>query len=290
MKINRLALVGLCTVSLLQAGNTISVYGGGIDYTDSIKDTGFFAGAYFQNSSLKNKIELGYERTEISYIDDTLENIEQNDFSIAWDHYVGQNFLFRLGGHYIDSNGVDTDRVYTAFAGAKYYQGYDFDIGLDGYYSDYSDYRRADGTTGLNVMQVEPSIGFGFGNYQSCMGSAYLRTYYTYIQSDRVEGGSVKDSYHSGGLVLQHFKGNWTNGIGGWIGKQVFAVKNKGFTVFNLAEERKGGFALSSSYAFSKSTSLRLQYAYESFEEIVASNDITDASTTTMSLFLNYNF
>jgi len=290
MRINKLFLMGLCTVSLLQAENSVSVYGGGIDYTDSVKDAGWFAGAYFQNSSLKNKIELDYERTEISYIDDTLEDIKQNDFTAVWTHFVGKNLLFRVGAHYIDSNDKDTDEAYTAFAGIKYYQGYDFDLGVDGYYSDYTNHERADASKGLTVTQIEPSVGFSFGDYKSETGSFYLKTFYIYISPDTVEGGLLDDSYHSGGVQLKNFNGNWTNELGAWVGKQVFGVRHDGFTIYNLAEERKGGVPFSSQYAFSKKASLKLQYSYEKFDEADNNAIIKDASSNIFALFLNYSF
>jgi len=288
-------LVGLLSLSVLSAQSDVSVYGGGIDYSSSIKDDGLFAGIYFQNTSEKNKFELNYERTEISYDSSTLiGDLEQNDFTAVWTHYLNNNYLFRVGGHYIDSNDKYTDEGYTAFAGVKYYQGYDFDMGFDAYYSDYKNYILADGSKGLSIIQLEPSIGFSFGNYQSTFGSFYLKTFYTYINPDEGKNGLLRDDYHSGGLQLKQFIGKWTNEAGGWVGKQVFGVRNGGFTVFNLAEERKGGFNLSSQYAFNKNTSIKLQYSYEKFDEASINSSglsvTTDASTNVLSLLLNYSF
>ena len=289
-------------VTLLQAApkttSTLSAYTGAIDYTDSNKDTGWFAGLYFQNASLENKLELNYERTEIDYLsavkiaNPTLEDVEQNDFTLAWTHYFASNYLFRVGGHYIDTNDELTDEGYVAFAGMKYYQGYKFDMGLDFYYSDYSNFVFTDGSKGLTLYQVEPSIGYAFGDYKSKLGSFYVKAYYTFIDPDEIENGLLEDTYHSGGVIVKNFNGNWTNEIGGWVGKQAFAVRHEGFTVYNLSEERQGGLHLSSTYAFSKSASAKLQYAYESFEEVnlIDTTRINDASTNTISLFLNYNF
>jgi len=294
--------LALLTSSFLHAApastNTFSAYSGLIDYTDSNKDTGWFAGIFYENASVNNKIELNYERTEIDYLssvrqaDSTLEDVEQNDFTAVWTHYFAKNYLFRAGGHYIDTNDKGTDEGYVLFGGLKYYEGYTFDMGVDFYYSDYTNFVHVDGTKGLTLYQIEPSIGYAFGDYKSNIGSFYAKAYYTFIDPDEVDDGLLEDTYHSGGVILKHFKGNWTNELGGWVGKQAFAVRNEGFTVYNLAEERQGGFHLSSMYAFSKNTSLKAQYAYESFEEInlIDTTKINDASTNTFSLFFNYSF
>lgn len=280
-------LLGVLTASILQAQNSVSVYGGSLDYSDSAKDTGWFSGIYYQNSSLTDKLELAYERTEISYIDTATQELKQNDITAAWTHYLSSNYLFRVGGHYINSNDALTDNGFVVFTGLKYFQGFDFDMGVDGYYSEYTNYTYTSSTQeGLTVVQVEPSIGFNFSDYLSPMGSFYLKVFYDYIAPDTKNTGTLNDTYHSAGFSLKNFNGSWSNEIGGWAGKQVFAVKNGGFSVYNLAEERKFGTYASVHYAFTKSTGLKIQYAYESFDEEGFSN----ASSQTLFAVLNHSF
>lgn len=275
------------TAVVVHAQSDIVLYGGALEYSDSSKDNGWFAGAYFQKSLVEDRLEFAYERTEVDYIDvDTLA-LKQNDFTLIWTHYLSSSYSVRLGGHYIDSNDILSDGAYSLFAGIKYFEGYAFDMGVDGYYSTYDDYLSDDqATKGLDVIQIVPSIGFTFGQYYSSIGSFYAKLSYDYIRPENEGLAQLRDSYHSAAISLKNFNGKWTTTVGGWAGKQVFAMRNEGFVMYNLNEEHRGGAELSVHYAFSDRSGLKVQYGYESFKE----PDFSKASSTALSGFLNHRF
>jgi len=272
---------------MLQAQSELSLYGGILDYADSSKDQGWFAGAYFQQSTLSDRLEFAYERTELSYVDAASADLKQNDFTAVWTHYLNGNYLFRVGGHYIDSSDGLSDGGYSLFAGVKYFEGYAFDVGVDAYYSHYAEYLADDLTTkGLDVLQFEPSLGAAFGDYSSIMGSFYAKLYYVYIKPDDEGYALLHANYHSGGISLTNYHGKWTTLLNGWMGKQVFAMRNGGFVMYNLTEEHRGGAELSVHYAFTEQLGIKVQYGYERFKE----SDHPDASSTVMSGYLDYRF
>jgi len=286
MKI-KIIFLGLMVSLMLHAESNMMVYGGSLDYSDSSKDDGWFAGAYFKQSWSANSLELAYDRTEISYVDANVSNLKQNDFTVIWTHYLGDNYLTRFGGHYIDSNDDPSDEGFSVYAGLKYFDGYFFDAGVDLYYSNYTNYVSEDlMTKGLDVIQIEPSVGFSFGDYSGSIGSFYTKIYYDYIRPDNDGFSRLRNDYHSAGLLLTNFNGKWTTVLGGWIGKQVFAVRKEGFVVYNLSEEYKGGAEISVHYAFSGQLGIKVQYGYGKFKEI----NYDDASSDALSGFLNYRF
>lgn len=272
---------------LIHAQSDMVLYGGVLKYADSSKDNGWFAGAYFQESSAEDRLELAYERTEVDYIDVDTSALKQNDFTAIWTHYLSSDYSIRLGGHYIDSSDTLSDGAYSLFAGIKYFEGYAFDMGVDGYYSTYDDYLSSDEVTkGLDVIQIEASIGFTFGQYDSSIGSFYSKFSYDLIRPDNEGLTQLSDSYHSAALSLKNFNGNWTTTVAGWVGKQVFAMRNEGFVMYNLNEEHRGGAEFSVHYAFSDHSGLKVQYGYERFKE----PEFSKASSTALSGFLNHRF
>lgn len=286
MKI-KIMLLGLMSSLLLHAESDMMIYGGSLDYSDSSKDNGWFAGAYFQQSWSADRLEFAYDRTEVNYADSTVSDLKQNDFTAVWTHYLDDHYFARFGGHYIDNNDDLSNEAFTIFAGVKYFEGYDFDLGVDVYYSYYTNYTSEDlMAKGLDVIQIEPGIGFTFGEYSSNIGSFYTKIYYDYIKPDNDGYSQLRNDYHSAGFLLKNFNGKWTTVIGGWFGKQVFAVSNEGFVVYNLLEEHKGGAEFSVHYAFSDQLGVKVQFGYESFKEI----DYNDASSKALSGFLNYRF
>ncbi len=288
----------------LCAQNILIPHMGSVDYANSSKDKGWFTGIYYQTYMEEDYWEFSYERTEISYIDQSLGDLKQNDFTAVWTRYTDKNTLIRAGGHYIDSNEAPGDQVFIVFAGIKYFEGYDFDMGADAYYSSYSKYTYDTNSTltgrgessfsgahskrnkGLDMLQLTGSIGLGFGDYLSVWGSFYTKFHYDYIRPVTENGELLQDDYHSAGCILKNFNGSWTTEIGVWFGKQVFAVRNNGFMVYNLAEEHTGGMHASMHYKFEKQLGLRVEIVNENFREA----GFNDASSQSVLGVLNYDF
>ncbi len=266
---------------------SIIPYGGDVKYSDSSKEEGWFAGVYYQREIDRGRFEMNLEHTEIVYTDRSEEDLKLTNLTAVWTHYKGENNLFRYGGHYIDSNEAQSDRVLILIAGIKYYEGYDFDIGVDLFYSIYSKFAFDTNTTitdrgasfsnapgtrmrtnrGLEVFQAEGSVGFVSGEEDDILGPFYTRLYLDLITPLTDNGMLLKDAYHSAGFTLRKVSGAWMAEMGGWIGEQVFGVRNGGFTVYNLPSEHRGGMNAAVHYSFIQSLGLRVGYIYERFKE-----------------------
>lgn len=282
-----IAIIGLTASAIIHAQSDIVLYGGILDYSDSIKEHAWFSGAYFQQSWTADRLELSYERLEIAYKDANASGLIQNDITAVWTHYLSDEYLTRFGVHYVDSSDQPSDGGFSLFTGMKYFEGHSFDLGVDAYYSYYSEFTSDDlSSNGLQVIQIKPSVGLSYGDYYSAIGSFYTSVYYDYIRPDDDGYSSLEKDYHSIGVLLKNFNGRWTTTIGGWIGKQVFAMQKDGFVMYNLAEAHRSGAEVSLHHMFSDQTGIKVQYGYDSFKEF----DFGYASSSAVSGFLNYRF
>ncbi len=251
-------------VSIVSAKSftTVMPYSAYIDYSNSNKDKAYVVGVYSSYYNFPNKFELGLENINIEY-NNNLPRLDQNDITAIYTRFVGEHLYFKGGLHYIKSDDSATDNGIIAIAGVNYYQYLKYNVGLDFYYSKYKNYQPKK----LKLYQVRPYVGVNFGKYYSKWGSFYLEGELNYIKPISSSVYGLKKSYTSGGLKLVHYKGKWTNSVGGWIGKKVFAVDNGGFTVYNLGETYKAGIEASVDYAFRTNTHMKIKYNYSKFTE-----------------------
>ena len=70
-----------------------------------------------------------------------------------------------------------------------------------------------------------------------------------------------------------------------WSGEQVFAVRQGGFTVYNLSEKHTGGYGGSLKYAFGQSVAATVALFNEQFRDI---GFVDDVSLTTLHLSLGF--
>ncbi len=291
-----LSLALLCSAPLAQEPDlapqaapllvTVQPYAGLLDYDNSEKESGWLWGTYGSAYSGRHKLELGYEYTELWYHDSRV--LEQDDFTVVYTNYFDPSYLGRIGAHYVASTDVWSDGGRTLFGGLKYYEGLEFDAGLDVYYTHYPDYPGAAGTPrGLDIWQVSPSIGQAFGDFESTWGSFYARLGYVHIHPVDSDQLHLDSGYDSVQAALSNFNGAWTTAADVWVGTQVFGVRNDGFTVYNLAEEHRGGGRLAVSYVLGDAVSLKVSLAYERFREV--QND-SDSGAATLVGFLSFSF
>jgi hypothetical protein len=283
----RILLLSLFVSMIVRAQSDVLLYGGLLDYTGTTKKSGWFSGAYLGQAWSDEYFELAYEHLSIDYVDDNITRLEQNDITAVWTHHLGSHYLTRAGVHYVDSSDDPSDGGYSLFAGVKYYEGYSYDLGVDVYYTYFDSFLSDDqNASGLQVIQVEPSIGFAHGDHYSAIGSFYTKLYYDHIRPSNEGYSQLDDSYHSVGVTLRNFNGRWTTTLDGWLGKQVFAMQKAGFVMYNLAEEHSGGIEVSVHYVFSDVGGIKVQYGYNRFKEF----DIGSASSSAISTFLDYRF
>lgn len=273
--------------ALIAAQNSVVVpFGGYLRYGDgSVKDSGYMAGVYMSSESDGKVVELQYSYVDISYKDSS-ENLRQNDFTLALSAKTEDGNSFRVGGHYIDSDDIYTDGGLALFGGAHFASTAQLYYGADLYYTNYKNFDPA-----LDVWQATPYLGKFF--YGGDLGNFYLKASYTYIwlQSSRIvqsvgqTGGNGRgtvsivktdeygDSYNSASISATHYYKRFTTTASFWLGKQAFAVRDGGFSVYNLPELHKGGAKLQTYYSYSKETTLGVSFGYERFTDTQSGED-----------------
>lgn len=283
----RVLLISLMAALSLAASEigTVTPFAGYVGYGDSsVKDNGFYGGVYMSRKDMHQQFDLQYSHLKLDYKDDT-PTLGQNDFTFVYSNFSTQNYIVKGGVHYIDSDDYLTDGGLVFFGGVRYYEKISFDIGIDAYYSNYGNFSPA-----LNVWQLAPSAGKYFRTAQS--GDFYLNLQYLYItfeESNIVETVNSHKSRpnmhtirsvteydnnsHSVQLSVTNYYGKFTTTGYVWGGKQAYAVRDGGFTVYNLAEVHKGGAGLKINYKIKEKLGFGFDLAYEKFTDTETAED-----------------
>ncbi len=264
-----------------------ALYGTYINYKGSdVKKYGYSYTGYLSLwKGRVNNLQLGVEDT---YIESKkgYSDINQIDFTLLYSNVNGilKNHAFTFGVHYIKSDDDLTDNGYTFFFDGTYlnYQTkypylFNWSAGVGVFYSDYSN------LVDFYVFQLTPHTSFRI--YSSLtFGGLYADVvgYYIYLNnSDKV--GVNESNYYSLDVALRYYYGRYEFKIGGWAGKQVFAVKKGGFVVYNLSEKYKGGVYIETAYNFSKHFRGSLNLSYNKYTE-VSTGDNVDQIVGTVSI------
>jgi len=244
------------------------------NYTQTFqKDNAITGGLYaYYGLGLKHSLEGDISYSNIHYRNLTQDvmgrhfrtrsfNLRQADITAIYTNLQFSNLKWRIGVHTIFSNDSLTNNGIILFAGINRYRTKYYNAGIDVYASFYRDY-----TPELKVLQVTGTFGFNFGNYFTT-GSFYMETKGIYIRlSDEI--GFNGKQFPSVKQSLFYYRKRITLSVYFWTGFQVFAVRNDGFLVFNLAEKHLGAWGGSVRYDMSKKSSLTVKIAGGRFKEL----------------------
>jgi len=187
--------------------------------------------------------------------------INQADITFIYTNYQLTNLNWRAGAHAIFTDDALTNNGFIIFSGLKRYRSNYYSAAVDVYGSFYNAY-----SPNLNVLQVDGTFGFYFGNYFTT-GSFFAETKGSYIElSDDI--GFGKTQFPSVKQSLFYYRKNFTLEAFLWTGFRVFAVTNSGFVVFNLAEKHLGALGGSLKYALNNKASLKLKITHGRFKEL----------------------
>ncbi len=254
-------------VGILWANNlTVVPYLATANYKDSFKSDALLGGIYAKLKVKKRSYEFAYENTTINFKNNT-SAIKKSDFTFLYSQPLNNHYKAKLGIHLTLSNNTSGDDVQAYFTGVEYFQANSFALGIDAYYSFYS---QSD--LGKEVLQLKPYYSFEFSEYNSLMGKFFVKFNYYYINFMQKTKNSLNRSYISYGLEINHHKNNFLTTLKAWSGKQVYAIRDNGFTLYNLYEKHKGGWSLSSRYTLSRDFSLRASYINEVYSNIGTSS------------------
>jgi len=287
-------LLPVSALLLLTSANTFAkevgkkIYGYGALYTSYLnynnskyKEDGYSTTGYLSlGDGLYNTLQLGVGYTHINY-KDGYSDLDQEDFTAVYSNtnQFLKNHTFSFGVHYINSDDDLTDGGYTLFFDGtysnyspKYPYSFRWNAGIGLYYSHYPN------TVNFNVYQVTPHTTIKlFSDYEK--GTLYLDLtgYYIHV-TDSDELGIGNDNYYSLDGALRYYYGSYDFKIGGWVGKQMFAVKNGGFVVYNLAEKYKGGAYGEIGYTFKNGLRVSFNLSVNKYTE--GSDDVTQTVGT----------
>ena len=247
----------------------LKLYSLPIDYGNSgIKDMGAVTGGYlYLGFGLNHAVELEYDFTEIDYVDPGADRLTQSDYSFIYTNYSLPSYILRAGTHYIDSDDISTDEGLTLFAGLGKYERYNWDFLIDGYFTRYENYSVSNQASDnpLFVFQLTPKLGFHFK--PGLNTRLYVEVKANYISLSEGLDNLDEDDFYSIRQSLTCYYEKLTLSGYVWSGRQVFAVRNGGLTVFNLPEKHTGGYGASVGYMIGK-TDLSIGWQSESFRDI----------------------
>lgn len=254
------ALAALPGEAAAQTRTDVLLHASAISYQDSqLKDRGWVAGFYGTwGSGWKHLVEVGATRTGVDYLDGW--QLRQTDAVAAYGYY-GAAGAARAGAHLVSGNDPLSDGGVVLFAGASRYRLGSWSAGAEGAFSSYGSY---DG--GLTVAQVAPSAGFTrtLAGGRHTLG-AVLRGYWIRVSDDV---GLTGRDFTSGEASLSYASGRFSMSAYAWKGEQAFAVRNGGFTVFNLAELHTGGFGGGLRWVLSDRSAVSAGYYRERFQDM----------------------
>ena len=275
-------IFGLFFSSLIADSFTIMPYSSFLDYgANSQKKEGLafgIYGSYYHNAG--HKIEIGYEKLDVKYYQDKRATLKQYDTTIIYSRYLNLKYIIRGGIHYIDSTDTSADKALVYILGIKKYEGLKKDYGVDFYYSDYKNKNPK-----LSIYQISPYYGFAFGDFNSKIGSFYLKGRVNYMKTDSNQDRLKAKT--SANLTLNNYNGKFITTLDTMFGKEIYAVLNDGFTAYDNENIYKSSLSLALQYAINKKEYIKIKLSTTKFEDEESKKVSTLSSGT---LFYGINF
>ncbi len=237
------------------AATTFIGYGSYINYADDpVKSSGYSLTNYISSGNLVHNFEFGINYSKINLLEPTLVESKNEyvtsytmwNFTEAYSNWGGwiKNMAFRVGFHYMSSKDDDfSDRGKIVFGDITYFIPYKFYLGTEGITSQYT---TPDGD--LRVFQITPHINFR-AFFSIVYGSLYMggKAYIIALNNPQYVNIRGYTHYSYEGWLTYHY-GDFSTTLSLWSGDQIFAVKNGGFVVYNLAENFTSGSTLNINY------------------------------------------
>lgn len=263
-------------------------HGAALDYAGSeLKRDGSVVGVYgYLGSGLSHVLEGTASQTRIDYRDGT--RLSQVDVSGAYTHYFPKTTL-RFGGHLIDSTDRLTDGGTVVFANVGRYVPYVWNANVGFAQTSYPNYDESDAaiggrrirTDGLSVLQISPGAGLSWGDITGYrFFYASLRGHYIRLSKDV---GLGDRTFLSMQASLDYFYKKATVSGFVWSGAQAFAVRQGGFTAYNLPERHTGGYGGSLRYVLAPKAAATVGVYSERFRDLGFDADVS-ATIVTLSL------
>jgi hypothetical protein len=251
----------------------LSTYSTPFFYHNSLtKKNGISVGTYGYFSSPGHFLEgkLNYSDYEFSS-----SRISGYDAVLSYTNYQLANTGLKIGTNLLGTSYADNDQGAVLFTGVKYFTSFNINLGVDFYTSFYRMYNNQQ-----PVFQFTPSAGINIGDF-------YLETKGYYIKLPEEAIIENKDMLSVEGALTYSYNNLFSIEGSGWIGDQAFAVRNSGFTVYNVPEKHFAGYGLAFNYSFSKQLKASVSWYNEHYYGIGNSEQ---SILVTFPIVLIYNF
>ncbi|NBR86268.1 MAG: hypothetical protein EB141_00170 [Verrucomicrobia bacterium] len=235
-------------------------YGGWIEYQRTqVKDNAKLAGvALWLGLGKAHAVELSLDSIELDRVG--LRRLKQLDVTTAYDNFSLGDWRLRVGGHLLANGDPATDGALGALAGVEWLGSARWSAGADGFYTRYEDFR-----TGLEVTQLAPKFGITLARGVDWTLRADTRGYWVNLSED---AGFARKNFFSAEERLTLGWQRWTFTAFGWSGRQVFAARGDGATLFNLPEKHTAGYGAEVKHALSDRAAVSLRFNREEFREL----------------------
>lgn len=210
-------------------------YFGTVDYgSASVRSHAQLGGIYtYLDFGHDHSLEAEFGYSRIHYRSGFV--LDQQDYTLVYTNLSIPNWKFRVGTHFLTSaDDPYTDGGWAAIAGAHYYIPDQWDAGVDFYFSRYDDY-----VPDVNVVQLTPHVGINLWKHKDFTLRSDVRWYYI-KRDEHVDVGDT--GLHSVEGKLSVLTKPVSLAVFGWVGEQTFALRNEGFTLYNLPDRHTGGF------------------------------------------------
>lgn len=254
-------------------------YGGWIDYQGTqVKDTArLFGLATWLGFGKSHAVETSFDYIEIDR--SGLARFQQLDVNAAYNNFSLANWRLRAGTHLIANADPSTDGAWSAFAGAEWFGSPRWGAGLDASFARYEDFG-----TGLEVTQLAPKFGLVLATGADWTLRADTRGYWIHLSEDV---GFARRNFFSAETRLALLWDRWTFGAFGWTGRQIFAARSDGATIFNLPEKHTAGFGAEVKRTLSDRAAVSFRFNREEFREL---GGTTTSAAHTFLTQLGYTF
>jgi hypothetical protein len=235
-------------------------YGGWINYQGTrVKDTAKLWGlSTWLGLGKAHAVETAFDYIEVDRVG--LPRLKQLDVTTAYSNFSLANWRLRVGGHTLANGDPGTDGSWGAFAGAEWLGSPKWSAGADAFFTRYEDFG-----TGLEVMQLSPKFGRVLATGADWTLRADTRGYWVNVSEDV---GFARRNFFSAEERLTLFWDRWTFTAFGWTGRQAFAARGDGATLFNLPEKHTAGYGAEVKRALSDRAAVTFRFNREEFREL----------------------
>ena len=254
-------------------------YGGWIDYQGTrVKDSAKLWGlSTWLGLGKAHAVETALDYIEVDRVG--LPRLKQLDVTAAYNNFSLAGWRLRAGAHTLANGDPASDGAWGAFAGAEWLGSPKWSAGGDAFYTRYEDFG-----VGLEVMQLSPKFGRVLAAGTDWTLRADTRGYWVNV-SENV--GFGRRNFFSAEERLTLFWDRWTFAAFGWTGRQAFAARGDGATLFNLPEKHTAGYGAEVKRALSDRAAVSFRFNREEFREL---GGTTTAAAHTFLTMLGYTF